>query len=143
MDENEHDHDEHDHDHDHDEHDHDHEHELANGEVEVNLHEEGAMIASGSLSIVGVEAEDISAKLADALSRVAHHVEDAGGMIGHLKATVASTSMRMLSHTDAHTEVSIKVSPQSEVVVNLVLIVFMVDQDDLLKWGQEVMTALQ
>jgi hypothetical protein len=77
------------------------------------------------------------------LAVVAHKVDDAGGMIGHLKATIARTDIRMLSTTASETEVSVKLSPQSEVQVNIVLIVFMVDEDDLLIWANEVMEALQ
>ncbi|MCL2632048.1 MAG: hypothetical protein FWD45_03015 [Coriobacteriia bacterium] len=139
-----HDHDGHDHSaHDHDHDGHDHDHQLANGEVEVNLHEEGALIASGSLTLAGVNTEDISSRLAAAMTQVAVNVDNAGGMIGHLKATISSTSVRMLSTTASETEVSIRLSPQSQVLVNMVLIVFLVEQDDLLKWGQEVMAALQ
>lgn len=130
-------------DHEHDGHDHEHEHKLANGEVEVNLHEEGALIASGSLTLVGAEVEDISTRLSVALATVAGQVDAAGGLIGHLKATITNSSVRMLSTTAAETEVSVKLSANSEVLVNVVLIVFMVDQDDLLKWGQQLMAALQ
>jgi len=145
----EHEHSGHDHVHDHDGHrhdhsDHDHEHtELANGEVEVNLHEEGAIIASGSLSLSGVDSEDMTNRLAAALQQVAQNIDNAGGMIGHLKATISRTDVRMLSTTAAETEVSIKLSPSSEVVANVVLIAFMVEPDELLKWGQELMASLQ
>jgi hypothetical protein len=143
--EHDHDHEGHDHeDHGHDRHNHDHDnHEPVNGEVQVNLHEENAMIASGTLTLFGVDAEEISTKLANALAQVAKNVDEAGGMIGHLKATLAKTDIRMLSTTASETAVSVKLSPQSEVVVNIVLIVFMVDSDDLLKWGQGVMAALR
>lgn len=132
------------HDHDHEGHEHEHKHAaLANGEVQVNLHEEGALIASGSLNLVGADAEAVSAKLAQALADVARKVDDAGGLIGHLKATLAKTEVRMLSTTATNTEVSVKLSPQSEVQVNLVLIAFMVDEAELLRWGQEAMASLQ
>ncbi|MDR0459169.1 MAG: hypothetical protein LBG68_01720, partial [Coriobacteriales bacterium] len=115
----------------------------ANGAIEVNLHEEGAMIASGSLSLMGVDAEEVSSKLALALAKVAHQVEDAGGMIGHLKATLSRNEIRMLSTTAVNTDVSVKISPQAEVFVNVVLIVFMVEHDDLQKWGEDLIASLQ
>jgi len=150
KDEHDHDHEGHDHSHEHEGHDHDdheghgHDHVvLANGEMQVNLHEEGAIIASGSLNLVGVDAEVISSRLAEGLAGVAQKTEDAGGLIGHLKATLARTDVRMLTTTAAETEVFVKLSPQSEVQVNLVLIVFMVEEAELLAWGQEVMDSLQ
>ena len=77
------------------------------------------------------------------MAEVAQKVDDAGGMIGHLKATLARTDIRMLSTTATNTEVSVKLSPQSEVLINLILIVFMVDENDLLAWAEEVMASLQ
>jgi hypothetical protein len=133
-----------DHDHDHDDHDHsEHVRELANGEVEVNLHEEGALIASGTLGLSGVDVDDISARLANALANVAKNIEDAGGLIGHLKASVTESTVRMLSTTAVETEVSVLLSPQSGISINVILIAFMVEESDMLKWGQEVMASLQ
>ena len=144
----EHDHDEHGHDHGDHDHDHDHDHdevakELANGQVVVNLHEEGALITSGTLSLSGVDVDDISSRLAHALNNVARNIEEAGGLIGHLKASITESTVRMLSTTAVETEVSVLLSPQSGLVINVILIAFMVEESDMLKWGQDVMDSLQ
>jgi len=115
----------------------------ANGAITINEHEEGALIASGMLSLMGADAETVSQKLAAALDNAAQLVDNAGGIIGHLKAIVAQVNTRMLSTTAAGGQVAVKVSPQSEVQVNLVMIVFLVEKSDLQNWAEQVMAALR
>ncbi|MDR0862830.1 MAG: hypothetical protein LBN30_08690 [Oscillospiraceae bacterium] len=130
-----HDHDGHEHDHDHDE----HEHELIDGGVDeletvepgvvavtVTLHED-AIIVSGALVVYSEHPFDTRHLIADKLEEIADEVGEAGGVVGHVKASFVATSVDMLSVTAPKEAVQIKRSPELEIKIGVAAIVFSVE----------------
>jgi hypothetical protein len=135
------------HDHDHDGHSHDHDHahihEDAIGVPRVELTEhEGALIASGVLRIYTTDLDAVRSALSEQMTAAAQQVEQAGGIIGHIKATLSSTNTEMLSITDVSQPIQDKTTEMLEASINLVLIVFAIDKDLLIAWTQEALDVL-
>ncbi|MDR0839111.1 MAG: hypothetical protein LBN99_05655 [Oscillospiraceae bacterium] len=144
--EHEHHHD-HDHDHEHEHHHHDHEHDAVTSsapgviEVEVTEHEE-AIIASGALTLVCPDAEIVKTALGREIDKIALAVDNAGGIVGHVKASLISSTVDMLSATEPGVAAQIKRSPDAECAINLVAIVFAVEPDFAEKLVREALQAI-
>ncbi|MDR2357736.1 MAG: hypothetical protein LBD92_06635 [Oscillospiraceae bacterium] len=124
-----HEHDHHAHEHHHHHHDHEHGGEAAAGEIRVErlLHDD-AIVVSGDMTITAAEYEPARAELDRQLSAVADAVTDAGGIIGHIKASASVTSVEMFSVT-GEDGVAAKKSPELMIAIHLAAIVFAVDQE--------------
>lgn len=125
--EHEHEH-EHHHDHDH-EHHHDHDHEnIRYGyvAVELNRHDE-ALVVSGGLNIMG-QPEEVNSKLSGALEKAAARVNELGGIVGHIKASVDARKITMLSVTES--EVMEKSAPEAELRIIMTAIVFALPEEE-------------
>lgn len=127
---NHHEHDHHDHDHEHEHHhDHDHcSHDHNHEDIESHTHDE-SIIVSGKREIPG-ELETVKEKLTKELESLGEWIENQGGIIGHIKAYANGGGKGyMLSNT--YGEVQCKETLKSDVHVNIAVIVFKVDIEEL------------
>jgi len=156
MDEHNHEHN-HDHDHDHNhEHNHNHEHEHGGSShgagqlrsrdshggkkkitarvrdvpgliyIERQIHDE-AIVVSASLTLKS-DVADLNARIAEGLESAAREVNEQGGIVGHIKASVSTTSSCMISVTDE--SAMIKDSPLRRAQISLASILFLIDPED-------------
>ena len=144
-----HDHDQHQHGencgcgHDHDHHHHDENcgceaHAARPGEITIghSFHDE-AIIVSGKVLLRG-SYENIKSVIKDQLEVISEFVSETGGIVGHIKAAASVSTVEMFSTTgDAAT---VKTSPEQEITINMVAIVFAVAPEDIEK---KVLNALE
>jgi len=90
--------------------------------IERHIHDD-AIVVSGSL-IIDYDTQDQNARIAAELENAAQKINDSGGIVGHIKAAVTSTSTSMISVTDK--DAMIKESPVSRVKITVAAIVFLV-----------------
>jgi hypothetical protein len=102
------------------------------------LHDD-AIVVSGDVTVTAAEYEPARGELDRQLAAVADTVTGAGGIIGHIKASAAVTSVEMFSVTDED-GVAAKKSPEIAIDVHLAAIVFAVDPELI---EQAVRTALE
>lgn len=139
----------HEHHHDHDHHDHVHEHEegctcedCVSG-VSV-IHHEGAL--AGSFSIETDEpAEHLDSIITDAMLALAGKIDEAGGIIGHIKAAVASKSGSVMYSITLDTVNKKGAIPEGEAPENVSFasIVFGVEEDMLRPFLVELKESLE
>lgn len=103
--------------------------------IERNIHDE-AIVISGALT-VDTALDGLHAIVAAALEAAALAVKDSDGIVGHIKAALATTSTDMISVTDENAMV--KRSLVKRVQITLTAIVFIIDQKEA---EQIVRTAL-
>lgn len=72
--------------------------------------------------------DTVDAVLKTGLEELAASISDKGGIIGHIKATAEINSVEMFSLTN--TEVSVRRSPEQDIVVRVAAIVFFIDLDE-------------
>ncbi|MBQ8975254.1 MAG: hypothetical protein IJ072_05985 [Oscillospiraceae bacterium] len=110
-------------------HEHDHDHENVRYgvvTVELNRHDE-ALVVSGAVNLMGQPGE-VNSKLSGALEKAAARVNELGGIVGHIKASVDARKITMLSVTE--TEVMEKSAPESELRIIMTAIVFALPEED-------------
>ena len=136
---------EHEHEHGHD-HDHDHSHEHPHGHkdlggkrrivakvknasgsiyIDRQMHD-SAIVVSASL-FVESKSGDLCACISGELEAAAREVKEQGGIIGHLKASVSTTSTCMISITDV--DAMAKDSPLRRARITLAAIMFLLDPE--------------
>ena len=96
--------------------------------IERRRHDE-AVVISGSLAVRGDYAA-LRAVLEDQMSRMAEEITALGGIIGHIKASCAVTSVEMYSITDENAGLAVKTPPEQEVRINLAAIVFAIPEEE-------------
>lgn len=127
-----HDHHEHHHEHDHDhDHGHGHEHEHDHGRTVDGIHvehhvQDEACVASGEMSISG-EYTKIREVIRTELESLAAKIGEAGGIVGHIKASAEVKQTEMFSVTE--TTAMIKTAPIQDVEVRMAAIVFAVEPE--------------
>ena len=108
------------------------------GEITVGhtFHDE-AVIVSGAVLLYG-RYDDIRAALKERLEAVSDFVSGHGGIVGHIKASASVTTVEMFSTTgDA---AMIKKSPEQEIKINVVAIVFAIAPEEI---DKKVFDALE
>jgi SepF-like predicted cell division protein (DUF552 family) len=93
--------------------------------IERQIHD-GAIVISGSLAVISEEA-DPAALIAEELETAARKITEYGGIVGHIKATVAVTSSSMISVTDE--KAAVKGSPLRRLKITLAAIVFAIEPE--------------
>ena len=108
------------------------------GEITVGhtFHDE-AVIVSGAVLLYG-RYDDIRETLKERLEAVSDFVSGQGGIVGHIKASASVTTVEMFSTTgDA---AMIKKSPEQEIKINVVAIVFAIAPEEI---DKKVFDALE
>lgn len=94
--------------------------------VESHLHDE-ARVISGSLALF-TDYRKLRSVLSDQLELLAKAVQERGGIVGHVKASVEIKQIEMFSVTDV--DVSVKTAPGQEIHINMASIVFAIDAEE-------------
>ena len=94
--------------------------------IERQIHDD-AIVISGSLSI-RFEPTDLEACIAEYLEAAAREIKEHSGIVGHIKASVSTSSTSMVSVTDE--EAMVKYSPIRRARITLAAIVFIIDPID-------------
>lgn len=98
--------------------------------------EEGAAVISGEYTGEGA-AGRLEAILTEELETMAKKIQDAGGIIGHVKVSLESSCSTVLSVTDL--TVDKRVGDYGPVHVYLAAIVFLLDPETLTDWFREML----
>jgi hypothetical protein len=96
--------------------------------IESHFHEEheGAIVVSGEMTLHCARVDSIHQALAQAFEQCSADIAAQGGIIGHIKASVASSDVAIFSLTD--TKANITKLSEKEVTIHLVGIVFSLTQ---------------
>ena len=94
--------------------------------IERQIHDD-AIVISGSLDI-GSDIVDLNTKIAERLDAAALQINGRGGIVGHIKASVSTTSTCMVSVTEE--KAMVKESPLRRVRITLAAILFLIDPAD-------------
>ena len=94
--------------------------------IERHIHDE-AIVISGSL-VIRYETPELNAWITEELESAASKVKELGGVVGHIKTAVASTSTSMISVTDE--KAIVKEPPVRRAKITLASIVFLIDPED-------------
>ena len=114
-------------DHEH-EHNHHHEEETLPGVIYTNVRlQDDAKVVSGRLLISG-SYDDIKDKLKEGLEEFAAAVNEKGGVVGHIKASVEVTTVDMFSVTE--TAAMVKRAPEQNMRIILAAIVFFIEPEE-------------
>ena len=114
--------------HDHDHHLGHHEEETLPGVIYTNVRlQDDAKVVSGRLLISG-NYDNIKDKLKEGLEEFAAAVNEKGGVVGHIKASVEVTTVDMFSVTES--AAMIKRAPEQDMRIILAAIVFFVESEE-------------
>ena len=94
--------------------------------IERRLEDE-AIVISGSL-IIKTGVAQANETIAEELEAAARKINELGGVVGHIKASVAASSTHMISVTDE--KAMVKESPLHKVQITLAAIVFAVEPEE-------------
>jgi hypothetical protein len=103
------------------------------------MHDE-ARVISGSL-LLFTEYEKLRAAMAAQLEKLAEHVTEHGGIVGHIKASCEVLSVEMFSVTD--TDVSAKKAPGQRIKINVAAIVFLIEPETAERLVSEALNAVK
>lgn len=110
------------------EHHHHHEEETLPGVIYTNVRlQDDAKVVSGRLLISG-SYDDIKDKLKEGLEEFAAAVNEKGGVVGHIKASVEVTTVDMFSVTE--TAAMVKRAPEQNMRIILAAIVFFIEPEE-------------
>lgn len=94
--------------------------------VESHLHDE-ARVISGNVTLY-TDYDKLKAVLSEQLELLAKAVQECGGIVGHIKASVEIKRVEMFSVTDV--AVSVKAAPGQEIKINMASIVFLINPEE-------------
>lgn len=122
----------HEHEHEHC-HDHEHEHAHDHGKTIDGIHvehhvQDEACVASGEMDLSGVYAE-IQPRIKAELELLASKIGEAGGIVGHIKASAEVKQTEMFSVTE--TTAMIKTAPVQDMEIRMAAIVFAVEPEQV------------
>ena len=103
------------------------------------FHDE-AIIVSGAVTLFG-RYENVKEILKERLEAVSEFVSGQGGIVGHIKASASVTAVEMFSTTGE--AATVKTSPEQEIRINMVAIVFAIAPDEVEKKVLETLSAVK
>lgn len=107
--------------------------------TEYHLHDE-ARVVSGRLTVTG-EYGVVKEAVSHALKRCAKAVTEAGGIVGHIKASCQVKTVEVFSVTES--DVSVKTAPQQEIRIILAAIVFLIDPEKAEELAHKALEAVR
>lgn len=107
--------------------------------VESHLHDE-ARVISGDVTLFA-DYNKLKTILSEQLEVLAKAVNERGGIVGHIKASVEVKLVEMFSVTDV--AVSVKTAPGQEIKINMASIVFVIDPDEAVKLVTAALEAVK
>ncbi|NLT13914.1 MAG: hypothetical protein GXY05_06180 [Clostridiales bacterium] len=107
--------------------------------TEYHLHDE-ARVISGRLTVAGAY-DAVKKAVSHALEQYAEAVREAGGIVGHIKASCQVMTVEMFSVTESN--VSVKTAPQQEIRIILAAIVFRIEPEKAEELARKSLEAVR
>ncbi|NMA25408.1 MAG: hypothetical protein GX936_07060 [Clostridiales bacterium] len=107
--------------------------------TEYHLHDE-ARVVSGRLTVTG-EYGVVKEAVSHALKLCAKAIIEAGGIVGHIKASCQVKTIEVFSVTES--DVSVKAAPQQEIRIILAAIVFLIDPEKAEELAHKALEAVR
>jgi hypothetical protein len=106
--------------------------------TEYHLHDE-ARVVTGRLTVAG-EYGVVKEAVSNALKRCAKAVAEAGGIVGHIKASCQVKTVEVFSVTES--DVSVKTAPQQDIRIILAAIVFLIEPEKAEELARKALEAV-
>ena len=104
-----------------------------------HLHDE-ARVVSGRLTVTG-EYGVVKEAVSHAIKLCAKAIIEAGGIVGHIKASCQVKTVEVFSVTES--DVSVKTAPQQEIRIILAAIVFLIDPEKAEELAHKALEAVR